>query len=658
MSEFKLFKNAVEAKIAQLMEGEVFTVDLDKDKLWETYLGSFPEGTNPIYIERTEHDCNCCKQFIKGVGGMVSSSMDTVWNVEGLPSHYQAVADALHNLVSNAEIRNKYLTKETRYGTSLTRTEQGLEFDHFAVSLPKHLVVNSELGKTLSHSRADYEVLLRSVEEITLDAANTVLELIEQGSLYRGEEHKDIVKKLIQVSSKYQKAKNKTQYLWETSVKLKGAGRIRSTVIGTLLTDISEGVALETAVKKFESKVAPTNYKRPTALVTKGMIKKAEQKVVELGIEDSLQRRYARAEDLTINNVIFADRSARKSMNVFDEMAAETTTKPNLDKVEEIDVATFISNIIPKAEKIELFVDNGMASRMVSLIAPEVASSPNILKWGNNFSWAYEGEVTDSIKERVKAAGGAVEGVLRTSLAWFNGDDLDIHIIEPNGNKIYFGNKVSTSSGTLDIDMNAGRKRNSVNPVENVIWTRKKDMPKGEYTVKVHNFSKRDTKNVGFELELECGGESTTFVYEKGVKAGEHVTAVRFLWDGETAKVLDSLPSTTRTKEIWGINTQNYVPVKMVMNSPNHWDGEETGNKHLFFMLEGCQNQDKARGFFNEFLQGDLTEHRKVFEVLGSKLKAEPTEDQLSGVGFSSTQRGSALFKVSGSFNRVVKVNF
>ena len=78
----------------------------------------------------------------------------------------------------------------------------------------------------------------------------------------------------------------------------------------------------------------------------------------------------------------------------------------------------------------------------------------------------------------------------------------------------------------------------------------------------------------------------------------------------------------------------------------------------MFFILEGCKTDEDQRGFFNEYLTSDLQKHRKVFEVLGSKMKAKVTEEQLSGLGFSSTQRNSVLCKVSGSFNRVVKINF
>jgi hypothetical protein len=96
----------------------------------------------------------------------------------------------------------------------------------------------------------------------------------------------------------------------------------------------------------------------------------------------------------------------------------------------------------------------------------------------------------------------------------------------------------------------------------------------------------------------------------------------------------------------------------MVMLSPNHWDGQEIGNKHWFFILDECRNPDPVRGLYNEFLTQEFWEHRKVFEVLGAKLQAPYSEEQMSGVGFSSTVRNSVLAKVSGAFNRVIRITF
>ena len=75
-------------------------------------------------------------------------------------------------------------------------------------------------------------------------------------------------------------------------------------------------------------------------------------------------------------------------------------------------------------------------------------------------------------------------------------------------------------------------------------------------------------------------------------------------------------------------------------------------------MLEGCANNGTARGFYNEFLKSDLDQHRKVLELVGTKLRTDESLEQLSGVGFSSTQRNSLLCKVTGSFSRIININF
>ena len=75
-------------------------------------------------------------------------------------------------------------------------------------------------------------------------------------------------------------------------------------------------------------------------------------------------------------------------------------------------------------------------------------------------------------------------------------------------------------------------------------------------------------------------------------------------------------------------------------------------------MLEDCINDGKARGFFNEFLTAELDQHRKVFEIVGSKMKAEDSPNQMSGLGFSSTQRNSVMCRVKGNFTRTIKITF
>ena len=119
------------------------------------------------------------------------------------------------------------------------------------------------------------------------------------------------------------------------------------------------------------------------------------------------------------------------------------------------------------------------------------------------------------------------------------------------------------------------------------------------------------------------------------------------------------LKSNVSVKEVWNLNTNTFVPVSVIMMSPNYWNEQKgIGNKHYFFMLKDCINPESPNGFFNEYLKEELMQHKRVFEALGSKLKVADSDKQLSGVGFSSTQRNDVVVKIKGATERVLKIKF
>ncbi len=63
-------------------------------------------------------------------------------------------------------------------------------------------------------------------------------------------------------------------------------------------------------------------------------------------------------------------------------------------------------------------------------------------------------------------------------------------------------------------------------------------------------------------------------------------------------EIIKSLPSSQAAKNLWGIPTQTFHKKSVLMLLPNYWDEKTVGNKHYFFMLDGCLNDGKARGFF------------------------------------------------------------
>ena len=381
---------------------------------------------------------------------------------------------------------------------------------------------------------------------------------------------------------------------------------------------------------------------------------------LHLGLATALERRYATLDDLTVNNILFADRATKRAMNVFDDLAASAAVDiKKLGKVEEVSIADFISKVLPSAQTVEVLFENRHAGNAVSLIAPVDPTAKPLFKWPNGFSWSYVGDLADSIKERVKQAGGNVTGDFRASLAWFNYDDLDLHLKLPTREEIWFSQKFHhATGGNLDVDMNAGSGK-SRTPVENITFPKREHMIEGEYTLFVNQFCVRELKDIGFEVEMEFDGVVHSFSWPNAMRSTQNVVVCKFKYSRkEGITILESLPTKQTSKTVWGLPTQTVHKVRAVMLSPNQWDGREIGNRHFFFMLEGCRNDGTARGFFNEFLSEALTPHRKVLEMVGAKMQTEASDSQLSGLGFSSTQRNYLLCRVAGSFTRVVKILF
>ena len=559
---------------------------------------------------------------------------------------YNVVAAALDAYVKQKAVLGVFLKKEKRIGTPENRemlpTGKINKYEHFFVDLPEICIFKEYYGHTLEGDLSQFRdirnVFKRSLDEISKEAIDTVLELIAQNSLYKGAEWKKQLTEFKNYQKEYGKLtdEQKELWIWEKSIAAGAViGKIRNHSIGTLLVNISEGMDLDIAVRKYEQIVAPVNYKRPKAIFTKKMLEDAKKTITELGYMDSLQRRFATLDDITVNNILFSNKDAAKritgAMDLFDEMEQDVAIDPKrFSKVEEISAEDFIKNVLPVAKELEVYLENKHIQNMVSLIAPEVADAKTMFKWNNGMSWAYTGNITDSdIKENVKAAGGSVTGIVRFSIQWNDGNgkdnsDLDAHCLEPQGgDHIYFSHKISRyTGGELDIDITDPIyqcKSNGGVAVENITYPSKERMKPGTYKFYVNQYSFRNSQ--GFKAEIEVNGEIHSYEYNTPVRGNVDVAEV-ILDQSGNFKVVDKLPGNCATisKDVWGIKTLQFTPVSVVCYSPNYWDEQKgIGHQHLFFMLKDCINPEEPNGYYNEFLKPELEQHRRVFETLGEK---------------------------------------
>lgn len=687
MDGFMMFKKALQKHFDEMQKEatHLFEVNVDKDELWNTYLDSFPAGTNEIFRERREHDCSCCRQFIKNIGSAVTlkdNQIHTIWELNLGDTTYQPVCDALDAFVKAHTVTDIYTTSFSKIGTDFNFEEingKSHQWDHFFLELPSKFVNRSSRSneEVKGQFRDTRNVFKRSLDEITMDALDTILELINSNTLYKGEEWKGVLTEFKKYKKEYDKLTSDSEkelYAWEKSVTAGMAiGRIRNHSIGTLLINVSEDMDLDTAVKKYEQIVAPCNYKRPKAIFTKKMLEDAKKTITELGYMDSLQRRFANLNDITVNNVLFSNKSAARRMvgadDIFGQMEKDVAVSPKkFSKVEEISAQDFIDKVLPTAKEIEAFVENKHEKNFVSMIAPVNSEAKTMFKWNNGLSWAYSGNITDSdMKQNVKAAGGNVDGVLRFSIMWNEGQndnsDLDAHCKEPDGNEIFFGNcrkpKTSRCGGQLDIDITRPMTQMAGKPsVENITWADMSHMKPGVYKFFVNQYAARGSK--GFKAEIEFNGEIFAFEYNSPVSGNVQVAEVTLDENGNfSIKEKLSGSSSVSSREIWGVNTNQFVPVSVISYSPNYFDEQDgIGHRHLFFFLKDCVNSEEPNGFYLEFLDNDLMKHKRVFEALGAKCHVEDTDDQLSGIGFSMTKRADLVVKVKGSTERVMKIKF
>lgn len=660
--QFEDFKRSLQRSFELMLSwaDNLFIANVSKDLLWETYLNSFPEAT------RQFSNCNSCRQFIKNYGHIVAikeNKLVSIWNFKVGYEPYDTVLQNLTTLVESMSVSDVLVLDTKKLGCDsniqLLQDNTTLRWHHLYLELPRKFIKPpSTLPTFRSEKRSAKGVFKRSLDELSIGATETALDLINQASVYRGAEFKKVLETFLFYQKEYVDLDEsvKDNYCWSKLSEAITVSRIRNTAIGTFLIDLSSDLDLDAALRKYESVMAPTNYQRPKAVFTAKMVAEAEKKLAELGLQDSLARRFATPDDLSVNNVLFMNRGGTKSTaTIFDQLKEDIPVDPKkLARVEEISMNDFVEKVLPTAKSISLLLENQHERNLVSLIAPVVQGAPSLFKWDNPFSWSYSSNTADSIRERVVKAGGKIDCQLRISLSWDTSSDLDLHVVENLGDHIHYAHRKSSFSGAfLDVDANAGSVVSY--PVENIAYPHGSNLS-GKLDVYVHNFYQRiPTKQ--FTVEVEYKGEVYTFEHDRLMKEREKVdiTTISFSKTGDIQFTTQG-NNRPNTKQLWNLTTNKFHKVNMVTWSPNYWNAE-VGNKHLFFFLEGAHNPGPTRGVFNEFIKPDLTQyHKNVFEALGSKMQVQDAEVQLSGLGFSTTSEGTFLVEVESTFKRTLKV--
>jgi hypothetical protein len=127
------------------------------------------------------------------------------------------------------------------------------------------------------------------------------------------------------------------------------------------------------------------------------------------------------------------------------------------------------------------------------------------------------GEIAEETEEKKviikEAESGGVDG-LQISVSWDKLDDVDLHVITPSGDRVYYGHK-EEGNVKLDFDSNAGCSGDGINS-ENIYV----DAPieDGEYTVELRLYSKCTTSGTAGSIYHVTANSNGKFIDFAGKK--------------------------------------------------------------------------------------------------------------------------------------------
>lgn len=716
----KTVKEDIQKQINKMSETMfLFRSNISGDRLWDAYMKGF--GNDPVFIDPNSsvHNCNYCKSFIRRYGNIVTFDNDgnimTIWD-NCSDDEYKESFKNMSKLLKSGHVQDIFIEsfdflEKVRYevkpkkdqlkyqlgipynikrytedditrhpNCSKIKLNDTRKFEHLSMLINSVFVnqTNESIESIMGKVRSKVQVLIRGLQEISIDTLELVRDLEAQGSLLNGNSYKHFIDGAIKLKKAFDETSNKEMFIW-THYNDPAAG-FRNTAIGTLIVDLSEGREINEAVKAFNKIVDPVNYMKAKSPITKKQIAEAEKFVEDNEYAESFERRCATIDDINISEILHSNMSSTiKKVSIFDKVKPTRHKKSEFDNVEEVGIDKFMSDILPTCTSVELYLTAKHEKNFVNLLTSVNKDSKGMFKWNNNFSWTYNGNLAgkSEIATAVKEKGGCVDAPLRCSIIWNeSGDamctDLDNHCDEKRDascfveDHIYYANhrydrnqSASMLGGYLDIDItNPSTQCNGGPGIENIFYPDYKD---GIYNFFIMNFNGGD--NIGARAEIEFEGEVYQYKISHRLNQNQEYRLAKLTIKNHKLVKIEQSQYFVGTKEsadknIYGLDTNQFHKVNLMCLSPNYWQEQGVGNKHYFFMLEGAQNPDEIRSIHNEFLNDELRNHRKVMEVLGSTLRVESTKGQLCGLGFNSTVRDEVILRLGGSFKRVIKVKF
>jgi hypothetical protein len=397
----------------------LFTTDADDTgNLWNLYLKNLPEH------ERQFHDCRCCRRFIERFGGAVvidegGHTTPAMWVPDALGIYAKSFSSMFH-AVKSARVTGVFLCKDFVWGTPETPG-----WTHLAVTPPASLVYREGLmtaGQATAAKKQDFiTVSTALLTEFSASALDQVLRLLESDALARSEKFVGPVRWLRALHDR-PKGRLGVNLLWRAIASApEGYCHPKSSVIGPLLDDIRAGKSTEEIQRAFESMMHPLRYQRPQAAPRAQSIQRAEEAVEKLGIARSLERRFARLDEVqkAWTPRAVAELSGTGVFSHLKPRVGPMAVNPVVLPESTVTAEKFLSKVLPLAERVEVYCPPH--GDYTGILTAEHADAPGILKWGNSFSWYVYHGGSSALQWNLVPGWNQVAALVRKPSMWGDG---------------------------------------------------------------------------------------------------------------------------------------------------------------------------------------------------------------------------------------------
>ena len=382
----------------------LFTTDAANNSSSVPFFSSVYLDTFVDPVERQHHNCNACRHFIEKYGtlAIIDESgvpRSAIWSLLDIPGPYTPFVVNMMAAVENAKITGVFVTDQEYLGEpSLGRND---DWTHFHVRVPEAIRHTSRIQtpyQLMAEKKEDYKNMEEALRRYTPAIIGRAMAVLESDTLYRSEKvlgQATFLETVQQTRAASLNPRVRANMLW-LAVAQAPAGfcHPRSSMVGTLLDDLADGMEFAAVKRRFDDKMSPLKYQRPQAAPTVGNLAAAEKIFEKLGLARSLERRYARVEGMTALWRPTAKAQPASPAGVFAHLHPQAAIIKDMatNENERITFARFRDNILPRAERIEALVTHSHNQSFVGVVTAVHADAPPILQWDdeqqrNPMSW-------------------------------------------------------------------------------------------------------------------------------------------------------------------------------------------------------------------------------------------------------------------------------